>query len=153
MSFLNPFSIGNTRLGDLIDTSELQDLLHNFYETTGMPAALLDKDGNVLISTSSSDRGLDFFLKHTEMNEYIRETDQKIFSRTKQHKYLVYKYKNGMIGVALTIEIEGTLMANLLLGHFYLEDDRPTEEEMKQQAQRDGLDEMRYLEACRQVNS
>ena len=141
------------RLGDLIDTSELQDLLHDFYETTGMPATILDQDGNVLISISSSDMGTDYFWKHTEMNENIRETDQKILSRTKQHKYLVYKYKNGMIDVAIPIIIEGNHLANLLFGQFYWENERPSEEQIKQQTQRYGLDEKRYLEAFRKVKS
>jgi len=139
-----------TKILNLIDFNKVDTLLEGFNQSTGFVAAILDLDGNVLSKSGWRQVCTEFHRINSETSKRCTISDTILAGQlAKGEKYHFYKCMNGLIDVAVPIVIKGEHIANLLSGQFFFEE--PDELFFKEQAQKYGFDEDRYLNALRKV--
>ncbi|OGV37654.1 MAG: hypothetical protein A2020_14880 [Lentisphaerae bacterium GWF2_45_14] len=138
------------KITEILDIESLTLLLENFTKITGTALALLDLDGNILIATGWSDICTKFHRIHPEAASRCRESDTILANQLqKGSRYNVYKCKNGLVDVAVPIDIGGVHAGNLFTGQFFF--GPPDKEFFQKQAAEFGFDEKSYIDALSQV--
>ncbi len=140
-------------LPDLVDLASFQELLDTLHDTTGIPSAVIDLEGNFLTATGWQRICLDFHRQHplacrscVESDTYLRhELDQGA-------RYAIYQCPHGLVDGSAPIIVDGRHLANMFTGQVLAEpvDDR-TLERFRAQARRYGFDEQAYLAALSEV--
>lgn len=150
-------TFNNYSFSDLVDIDKIKELLTSFYELTGVISALEDLEGNILECTDGfvaigwQDICLNFHRKHPETLKKCRESGIKICKKLKTgEKQSTHICFNGLVDIALPIYVEGEHLANLFTGQFFFEP--PNIEFFRQQAQRYGFNEEKYLKALSKVD-
>jgi PAS domain S-box-containing protein len=134
----------------LIDFEKVNKLLEGFNKTTGFVTAILDLEGNVLSKSGWRQMCTHFHRVHPETAQKCTNSDTELANKMAEgEKYHFYKCLNGLIDVAVPIIIKGEHVANLFSGQFFFE--KPDIGFFKQQAQRYGFDESKYLDALDKV--
>ena len=137
-------------ISDLIDIDQLQSLMERFTAATETATALIDLDGTVLVATGWQDICTRFHRKHPETMKRCHESDVALANRLgKGDKYNVYCCLNGMVDVAIPINIKGMHVANLFIGQFLSE--APDIEFFREQARKYRFNEKEYLRALSKV--
>ncbi|MBK7175416.1 MAG: PAS domain-containing protein [Bacteroidales bacterium] len=135
---------------NLIDFEEVNKLLEGFNQSTGFVTAILDLKGNVLSKSGWRQICTQFHRVHPETARNCRISDTVLANElNKDEKYHFYKCHNGLVDVAVPIVINGEHIANLFSGQFFF--DEPDLEFFKSQAKTHGFDELKYLEALKNV--
>ncbi len=140
----------NYKLSELVGVAELQSVLENFSDATGVVTALLEMDGTVLIATGWQDICTKFHRLHPETSRKCTESDTAIAGQLKKGEtYNVYNCLNGLADVAVPVIIEGEHLGNFFTGQFFYEP--PDVEFFRKQAAQYGFDEDSYLNALNKV--
>ena len=135
---------------DIVEISALRELFEGFSNLTGIVSAVLDLDGNVLISTAWQDICVEYHRVHPETSRRCRESDTVVAGRLRKgDSYNVYRCKNGLIDVAVPIIVGGVHVGNLFTGQFFFSP--PDSEYFRRQAAEFDFDEDGYLEALSRV--
>jgi PAS domain S-box-containing protein len=138
------------KLSELVDLGELRELCESFTALTGAVMAILDLEGNILISTGWQDICTRFHRTHAATALRCRESDTTLAGRMKGgESYHVYRCRNGLVDVAVPIMIDGEHVANFFTGQFLLE--APDKDYFVNQAEEFGFDKGAYLEALGRV--
>ncbi len=138
-------------LADLIDKRALQSLMDKLYEVTGAGIAIVDKKGNVLVTTGWQDICTKFHRIHPETKKKCIESDVFLSKNVKPGEFKAYKCKNNMWDIATPIFIDGKHLGNIFLGQFLYKDEEPDYEAFREQAKNYGFDEKEYIEALDRV--
>lgn len=143
----------NLLLSQLVDIQQLQQLLEAQYRLTGVLAAILDADENVLVAVGWQDICTRFHRKNPITADRCRHSDAHIKTRLDvcPEGYVDYRCRNGLRDVAVPILIHGRHLATFFTGQFFYDDDPPNIEFFKAQATRFGFDEAEYLAALKRV--
>jgi len=138
----------------LFDIAEVKKLLEAYFNLTGIISAILDPDGNVIITVGWQEICTRFHRNNPQSCARCLESDLSINTRLHDCKddYLEYKCKNGLWDVALPIFLDGEHIATFFTGQFFYEDDMPDREFFRAQAREFGFDEKEYLAALDQVH-
>ncbi len=143
-------SIEEHQLADLIDVVELNFLLDNFCNAVGIAAAIIDLQGEVLISSRWQRICTDFHRINPTTCARCIESDTDLALHLNAGKnFAVYKCNNGMTDAASPIIIEGRHLANVFVGQFLLAP--PDREFFAQQAWQVGFNPLDYLNALSEV--
>ena len=135
---------------ELVDIGELRGLCESFTAVTGAVTAILDTDGNVLVSTGWRPVCTQFHRVHPLTAQRCRESDTVLAGQLAHGEtYNVYRCKNGLVDVAVPITIGGEHVANFFTGQFFFE--TPDTDAFLRQAQAYGFDEKTYLGAVGDV--
>ena len=138
------------KLSELVDIGELRELCESFTALTGAVMAILDLDGNILISTGWQEICTRFHRAHSATALRCRESDTVLAGRLKEgESYNVYRCRNGLVDVAIPIMIDGEHVANFFTGQFFLE--APDKDYFVHQAEEFGFNKGAYLEALGRV--
>ncbi|HWR38875.1 MAG TPA: PocR ligand-binding domain-containing protein [Patescibacteria group bacterium] len=138
------------RFSELVDIEELQTLCDSYHAHTGAVMAILDLEGNILISTGWQDICTRFHRAHPQTALRCRESDTILADQLGQGQhYNVYRCKNGLIDVAVPIFIGGQHVANFFTGQFFFV--KPDRDVFVRQAQEFGFDTAAYLAALDKV--
>ncbi|MEO5365925.1 MAG: transporter substrate-binding domain-containing protein [Magnetococcus sp. WYHC-3] len=133
-------------LGSLIDLQELQELFSNFCESVGVPAAIIDLDGQVLASSRWQRVCTDFHRNHATTCAQCIESDTELALQLKQGEtFTSYLCRNGMTDCASPIIINGQHLANVFIGQFHV--GPPDLDFFREQAQRFGFPPEEYVQA------
>lgn len=138
-------------LGNVIDTEILQSLMNDFYQITGMPNAILDLKGNILVAVGWQDICTKFHRIHPETSLNCRESDLYLTQNVKYGDFLVYKCKNNLWDVVTPLYIGSRHVGNIFIGQFFYEDEVPDYQLFVEQAEKYGFDGEEYLAALRRV--
>ncbi len=136
----------------LIDFEKVDTLLEGFKKTTGFLSSIIDLEGNILSRSKSDWRQIciEFHRINPETAKKCRISDTELANKMAEgEKYHFYQCLNGLVDVAVPIVIKGEHIANLFSGQFLIED--PDRGFFKQQAEKYGFDEKKYLEALDKV--
>ncbi len=134
------------KFSDLVNIDELRGLCESYTAVTGAVTALLDLEGNILVSTGWQDVCTRFHRVNNATAARCRESDTILAGGLgKGVSYNIYKCKNGLVDVAVPIMIRGEHVANFFTGQFFTE--APDREFFIRQAKEFGFDEESYLEA------
>ena len=140
----------NYHISDIINIEKLQSLMQKFTDATGTGTAVLDLKGNVLVASGWQDICTQFHRVHHETKKRCSESDVALANQLgKGKKYNVYRCLNGLVDVAIPINIAGNHIANLFIGQFLSEE--PNQEFFRKQAKRYGFNEKEYLLALSKV--
>ena len=135
---------------ELVDIGELSGLCESFTALTGAVTAILDIEGNVLVSTGWRPLCTQFHRVHPLTAERCRESDTVLAGQLAHgDAYNVYQCKNGLVDVAVPITVGGAHVANFFTGQFFFEP--PDTDTFIRQAKMYGFDEHAYLAAVSEV--
>jgi len=135
---------------DLIDFKQVDTLLEGFNKTTGFLTAILDLDGNVLSKSGWRQICTEFHRINPETSKKCTISDTVLAKKMAEGEhYHYYECLNGLIDVAVPVVINGEHIANLFSGQFFFEE--PDRMFFKEQAERYGFDEKKYLAALDKV--
>ncbi len=135
----------------LIDIHAFQSLLDSFSRLTGIPTAILDLQGEVLIATGWRKICTEFHRKHEVTTSRCLKSDTVLAGKLAQgERYNIYKCENGLVDVAVPINIENAHVGNLFIGQFLFEP--PDVTFFARQAEKFGFDKDLYLEALSGVS-
>ena len=143
--------ISTLNLSDIIDSESLQSIMEEFYNITGIPSAILDIPGKVLVAVGWQDICTKFHRCHPETLKNCLESDTILTSGVPMGTTKVYRCKNNMWDVVTPIEVGGKHVGNVFIGQFFYEDEKPDIELFRSQAQRYGFNEEEYLAALKRV--
>lgn len=134
----------------IIDISANQKLLDNFCASVGIAAALLDLEGNVVISSRWQRLCTNFHRKNIRSCEKCIESDTTIANQLNRgEKYSLYRCQNGLYDAASPIIVQGQHIANAFVGQFLTTP--PDMDYFKLQAKEYGFDQKLYLHALSEV--
>lgn len=140
------FDLNDKKLDDLIDIPAFQALMDSFYTLTGMPTAILDLEGNILIKSKWQRICTDFHRKNAISASRCLESDTVLAGHLdKGQRFNVYKCKNGLVDVATPIVVDGLHLGNLFAGQFLF--NKPDIEYFTKQAEELGFNKKKYLKA------
>ncbi len=133
-------------LAEIVDVDELKRLCENFTNINGAVTAILDLEGNVLVSTGWQPICTQFHRIHSETKLLCTESDTILASQLKLgQKYNVYRCKNGLVDVAMPIIVGGNHVGNFFTGQFFTE--KADIEFFRNQARKYNFNETEYLSA------
>jgi polar amino acid transport system substrate-binding protein len=139
------------KLSDVIDAKAIQSMMDDFYRLTRMGIAILDRDGNILVSTGWQDICTRFHRKHPETRENCLKSDLELSDGIEPGAFRLYRCKNNMWDMATPIMVRGKRLGILYLGQFVFEDEVPDLDVFRAQAQKYGFDEKSYMDAFDRV--
>ena len=137
-------------ISELLEIPVFQDLADSFSKMTGIPLALLDLEGNILVASGWQRVCTDFHRKNSLTAARCLESDTILAGQlSKGQTSNIYKCMNGLIDVATPIIIENTHVGNLYAGQFLFDD--PDMVFFEKQAEEFGFDKTKYLDAVSEV--
>ncbi len=136
---------------DLVDISELKEMLEHFSEIVGCDCSIIDVNNNVLLERDGQKICTEFHRVNSEtlLNCILNECSFQ--ENLKAEKPVHHKCKNGLNEVVLPIFIEGKHLANLVFGHFLFDDEKIDFSFFEKQAIQYGFDTEAYLQCVREV--
>ena len=144
------YDLEDIPLSELLDIPVFQDLFDSFSKLTGMPVAILDLKGNILIASGWQKICTDFHRENSITASRCLESDTILAGQLKQGlKFNIYQCKNGLIDIATPIIIENIHFGNLYTGQFFFEE--PNIDFFTSQANEFGFDKTQYMDALSNV--
>jgi len=142
---------GDFALADIIDVPAVQSLMANFQRITGMLSAIVDNNGQVLVSAGWQDICTKFHRCHPETQKNCIESDTILARATEPGTFQSYRCKNGLWDMSSPIVVSGQQMGNIYFGQFIYSDEELDLEYFRHQASCYGFDEAAYLAALDRV--
>lgn len=137
-------------LTDLIEVERTRNLLESFFDAEGIPAAIIDLEGKVLVSSRWHRICTDFHRVNANSCKKCIESDTVLANEVLQGKrFSLYRCPNGLTDAASPITIEGQHIANAFIGQFLV--NKPDIEFFRRQAAAYGFDEEAYLDALSEI--
>ncbi len=137
-------------LSDLIDFDQLGRILQDFCDIVGIASAIIDLEGEVLVSVRWKRLCTDFHRKDPRSRKRCIESDTFLAADLREgERFSVYTCRNGLTDAASPIIIEGRHVANVFVGQFLL--DEPDREFFRKQALEFGFDLDEYMRALEEV--
>jgi PAS domain S-box-containing protein len=143
--------LGNLELSDLLDLPAVKSLADDFYRLAGIPMAVLDLKGRVLVSVGWHGICAKLHRAHPEVYRNCPEGKGELSKGVAPGEFKLYKCKNNLWDVVTPILVGGQHVGNLFSGQFFFQDEPVPYEEFRSQARKDGLDEKAYLAALDRV--
>lgn len=136
---------------DIINISQIQNLMNLFFKATGIPVGIIDKDDNIQITSGWQDICLLYHRVHPETKNKCIKSDHSQDAYLKNNDFIAYRCYNGLWDVATPIIIENRQLATLFLGQFFFSDEKLDIEYFRNQAKLYGFDEREYLKSLDKV--
>jgi len=138
-------------LASIMDAPAVQSLLNDFSQITGMPTAILDRKGKVLVATGWQDTCIKFHRVHPVTARYCTESDLYLEKNVKKGEYVAYKCKNNMWDIVTPLYIGKEHLGNIYVGQFFYEDETIDIDSFIASAKKYGFDKEQYLASLQQV--
>jgi len=133
-------------LTEVIDIEQLKPVLEDFCNIMRISSAIVDLNGNVLISASRQRICTNFHrIDARACYRCVEGGTELAVNLEKGKPFSIYHCKNGLTNAASPIIIEGRHVANLFVGQFLTE--APNMNYFKQQARKFGFDVADYMRA------
>ncbi len=138
------------KYSDLVDIPKLQALMESFHQVTGVPNAVVDIDGFVIVKAGWQDACTRFHRTHEgSLRRCLASDAVLVKSMSRGAAFVSHLCPNGLIDTAAPIVVNGQLLANVFTGQFLSE--APDLVFFRQQARQFGYDESDYLEAISRI--
>ena len=147
-SILSPEGdVGNLELADIIDVEAIQLLMNDFYASTHIPMAIVDRGGSVLVGVGWQAICTCFHRIHPETCAHCVESDTLLSADVPVGEYKLYRCKNNMWDVATPIMVGDRRLGNVFTGQFFFDDEPLDYDLFRSQARRYGFKEAEYIAA------
>jgi PAS domain S-box-containing protein len=134
----------------LVDIDQVRKLLQSHHILSGMAYSMRDAVGNILIAVGCQDICVRFHRANPVTLSRCCESDNYINTRLRdldEGYSIEYRCKNGMMDVAIPININGRHVGTFFTGQFFYDDERPDTEFFRTQAEEFGFDSEEYFQA------
>jgi signal transduction histidine kinase/ligand-binding sensor protein len=139
-----------TKLREIIDIPANTKLLTSFSDAVGIPTAIVDLEGGIIIGCRWQRICTDFHRMNKRATEKCTESDTTLANNLKEgQQYSLYRCRNGLVDAAAPIVVQGTHIGNAFVGQFLT--NAPDEDFFRRQAGKYGFDEKTYLSALSEV--
>ncbi len=138
-----------SRLDELIDLNALTELLERFHKVTGLVIAIVDRNGDEIVSAGYRRICTEFHRACPGTSARCDENESYIREHIKTGKHITRKCKNGLTDAAYPITIDGEHVATVFSGQFLFEP--PNKTFFTKQARKNGFEEKTYLNALSEV--
>jgi ligand-binding sensor protein/anti-sigma regulatory factor (Ser/Thr protein kinase) len=143
--------LGRLDLVDIIDAPGIQSLLSDFHRLAGIPLAIIDLEGKVLVGAGWSQICTRFHRRNPETRANCVESDTVLTRGIHEGEFTLYRCKNHMWDVATPILVGGEHVGNVFSGQFFFDDEVVDQDLFRAQARKYGFDEEAYLAALDSV--
>lgn len=151
-SLLDPEGYADAiELSDIIDSPALQSLLEDFYDLTGILGAILDINGKILVAAGWQDICTKFHRCNPDTAKNCMESDNILTKGVPVGTFKTYQCKNNMRDMVTPLVIDNKHVGNVFLGQFIYDDEIQNLDLFRNQAQKYGFDEVKYIEALQKV--
>lgn len=139
------------RLSDIVDVQEVQSLVEDFHAITGIPMALIDLKGEVVVGVGWQDICTRFHRIHPKTCQHCLESDLELTKGIPPGEFRIYRCKNGMWDMATPLVVGGKKVGNLFCGQIFFSDETVDIDFFKNQAKKYGFSEDEYLTSLAKV--
>ncbi len=139
----------NLELQDIIEINDLREMMRFFYEGAGLAVGIIDNQNNWLISIGWQDICKNFHRMHPETRNNCLLCEERIKEYLNRKEYLIYRCPNGLVEVAMPLQLESRVLGYFFLSQFFQE--TPDLDYFKRQALAYGFDMEDYLAAVDKV--
>ena len=137
-------------LKDIIDISQMQELLDSYCESIGIGTAIIDLKGEVLVGAHWQRACTHFHRVNDTTCAKCIESDTAMANQLNEgKKFAVYNCLNGLTDAASPIMVDGKHLANFFVGQFFTKE--PDLYFFRKQAAEVGFDESEYIKAIKEV--
>ncbi|HWR52951.1 MAG TPA: PocR ligand-binding domain-containing protein [Bryobacteraceae bacterium] len=143
--------IGKLDLGDIVDARGIQSLLDDFYKMAGIPMAIVDLNGKVLVGVGWQEICTRYHRVHPDTCKNCIESDTELSAGVLPGQHKLYKCRNNMWDIVTPLIVGGEHVGNLFSGQFFFDDEPLDREFFRSQAHRFGFPEADYLAALDSV--
>jgi len=137
------------KLSDLIELDPLEKLVDHFYRIIGLPMAITNSDGKLLLKKGGQDICMKYHRVGEASLERCRRSDRLIIERWREGPYIGYRCLNSLMEYAAPIIVEDQHMGTVFTGQMLHEP--PDERYFQRQAAELGFPIDNYMAALRQV--
>lgn len=110
---------GEPGLLELLAPEQIRPLLESFCRLTGVAAAIIDLQGEILVAANWQQLCTDFHRREPGCAARCTESDTTLALRLQTGKgYAIYRCQNGLVDCAAPIVIGGRHLANAFIGQF-----------------------------------
>ena len=138
-------------LSEIIDISAFQAMMEDFNRITGIASAIVDINGEVLVSVGWQDICTRFHRWHPETLKNCVESDTILTQNIAPGTVKKYRCKNNLWDMATPIVVCGHHLGNFFIGQYLYADEKLDMEHFRMQARKYGFDEDEYFAALGQV--
>jgi PAS domain S-box-containing protein len=140
----------NVRLSDLLDIEQTRETLNNFSRAVGIPAAIMDLEGNVLVASPWQSICTDFHRRNETSRRKCIESNTILANILPDGENIAsFTCLNGLTVAASPITVDGTHLANAFVSQFFTEN--PDRDFFRRRAAELGFDQAAYMDALEQV--
>jgi PAS domain S-box-containing protein len=151
-TILSPGSgISDEELINVIDAPAIQSCMDALYKLTNMGLSIVDRKGNIIVSTGWEDICAKYHRVHPETARNCIESNLCFAQNPPEGTYLAYKCKNNMWDVFTPLKIAGKHVGNVFFGQFFYDDENVDYEIFARQAEKYGFDKEQYISAAKRV--
>ena len=143
--------IDTLNLADIIDYEELQTMMEDFYNLSGIGGAILDISGKILVGVAWQEICSKFHRVHPDTLKNCLESDLNLTEGVPEGTCKAYRCKNNMWDIVTPIMVDEKHLGNIYIGQFFFEDEVIDYELFRNQARQYGFDETEYLAALDRV--
>lgn len=136
---------------DFIDVVGLEALLSKYSKACSLPVSLYDDKSNVVFSILSQEICQKFHLADLDCKAGCEASTLELIGELKGKKQAVKKCVNGLLGLALSIEIDGIYYGAIVLSEFLYKDSIEDKPYYLSICQKYGFDENEYFSALDSV--
>jgi hypothetical protein len=133
------------RFSDLVDISDLQQILVSFHTASGIRTAILDLDNQIIVASSAEDITEDV----QQFRPSQRYDEAQVDSLHPDKSLRRYSYYGGLFKYIQTLRIDNREIATLILGPILHE--LPNEDTFHQLAQESGFDGIAYVKSVKSI--
>jgi two-component system CheB/CheR fusion protein len=139
--------IGELELEDLVDAPAVQSMMEDFNAISGIPMAMIDTSGKVIVGVGWQQVCTRFHRANHESCKHCIESDVELTRDVPAGEAKLYRCKNGMWDMASPVFVGGHQVGNVFTGQFFFEDEPVDYDFFRGQAGHYGFDEEAYLAA------
>jgi PAS domain S-box-containing protein len=143
--------IDETELVNIIDITSLQATIDYLSAITEVAFALIDLQGNIIVSAGWQDICAKFHRLNPQTYKNCIESDVELTKGVKKGEIRLYKCKNNLWDVVTPLYIGERHVANVFFGQFFFDDENPDRELFAAQSQKFGFDKEQYLASLERV--
>jgi PAS domain S-box-containing protein len=138
---------------DIIDISEAETLSVKFYQYNKIPTALYDHKGKLIFSVGWKHICRHFHRHNADSLQMCEDTLNIVNRALTKKPYYLFQCKNGLNGIAISIEIQNKHVATIVLSQFFYEDEEPDYMFYKHQSEKYKFDIKSYMTAVQDMAS
>ncbi|AEH61289.1 PAS/PAC sensor signal transduction histidine kinase [Methanosalsum zhilinae DSM 4017] len=138
-------------LSEIIDISAFQTMMEDFNRITGIASAIVDINGNVLVSVGWQDICTRFHRRHPDTLKNCIQSDTILTRNIAPGTFKKYRCKNNLWDMATPIVVCGHHLGNFFIGQYLYADEKLDLEQFRMHARKYGFDEDEYFAALDKV--